>query len=70
MSDELKLISLMRFRISPGVLGHLIARSDYMNDHHVSAVTVIDEWEDCRVAGIPTIPIVLTVDFDRLEQKR
>src|SRR5258706_11215302 len=39
-----------------------------MDDHHVSAVTVIDEWEDCRVAHIPTIPIVLTVDFDRLEQ--
>src|SRR6478672_4907024 len=42
----------------------------YMDDHDISAVTVIDEWEDCRVAHIPTIPIVLTVDFDCLEQKR
>src|ERR1700720_4650490 len=22
----------------------------YMDDHHVSAATVIDKWEDCRVA--------------------
>jgi hypothetical protein len=41
-----------------------------MDDHHVSAVTAIDEWEDCGVAHIPTIPIVFTVDFDRLEKKR
>ncbi len=72
ISEELKLISLIRFKISVAVLGTLVARSiGLMWTITTSrAVAAVDQREDRRIAHVAAVPIVLAVDLDRLEQER
>ncbi|MNQ72676.1 hypothetical protein D3C85_873870 [compost metagenome] len=41
-----------------------------MDNHHIACVAVVNQRENGRISHIAAIPVVLSVDRDRLEQCR
>ena len=47
---------------------HSVSRDrGHLHNDDVVRALAIDEWIDCRISQVTAVPIVLTIDFDRLE---